>query len=139
MGHEGDFWGSSFLTLEGSLKHDLKHSIEKGCAGRGDLESSGAAAMAFEDVFFLVFDEVHDQRRAFGRGDLPAADGFELTFGGLLEVLVGICGLHGWDVWLVADKRDDESVADNVQFFLKVIKRSLFRQTGSEESKRGCL
>jgi hypothetical protein len=70
---------------------------------------------------------------------LPAADGFELTFGGLLEVLVGICGLHGWDVWLVADKRDDESVADNVQFFLKVIKRSLFRQTGSEESKRGCL
>jgi hypothetical protein len=52
---------------------------------------------------------------------LPAADGFELTFGGLLEVLVGICGLHGWDVWLVADKRDDESVADNVQFFLKVI------------------
>ena len=94
--------------------------------------------MAFEDVFFLVFDEVHDQRRAFGRGDLPAADGFELTFGGLLEVLVGICGLHGWDVWLVADKRDDESVADNVQFFLKVIKRYLSRQTGSEEPKRGC-
>lgn len=139
LGHEGDFWGSSFLTLEGSLKHDLKHSIEKGCAGRGDLESSGAAAMAFEDVFFLVFDEVHDQRRAFGRGDLPAADGFELTFGGLLEVLVGICGLHGWDVWLVADKRDDESVADNVQFFLKVIKRYLWKQTSSQELKRVCL
>ena len=138
LSHERYFWGSSFLALDSSLKHDLEHSIEKGCAGRGDLESSRTAAMALEDVFFLVFDEVHDQRCAFGRGDLSATDGFELTFGGLLEVLVGICGLHGLDVWLVADKRDDESVADNVQFFLKVIKRCLFRQTGSEEPKRGC-
>ena len=95
--------------------------------------------MTLEDVFFLGFDEVHDQRCAFGRGDLSATDGFELAFGGLLKVLVGICGLHGWDVWLVADKRDDESVADNVQFFLKVIKRYLWKQTSSQELKRGCL
>ena len=86
LSNQGDFRGGALLALDGSLEHDFEHGIEKGCAGGGDFQPSGAVAMAFKDVFFLVFDEAHHQSRAFAGGDLPCGDRFELALSGLLEV-----------------------------------------------------
>ena len=86
LGNQGDFRGGALLALDGGLEHELEHGIDQGCAGGGNFQPSGAVAMAIEDVFFLVFDEVHDQRGAFAGSDLPVADRFELALGGLLEV-----------------------------------------------------